>query len=47
MTVTISLSSEQAPVAEDAIVWICILCISGSDNTVSLAIDEFNAATGH
>ena len=46
MTVTISLSSDATPVAEVSFPWICIFCISGSDNSVNLAVAEFNAATG-
>jgi hypothetical protein len=46
MTVKMSLSSTTSPVHEESIPWICIFCISGTNNGVSLALAEFNAATG-
>lgn len=46
MTVRMSLSSTTSPVHEESIPWICIFCISGTNNAVSLALAEFSAATG-
>lgn len=46
MTVKMSLSSPTSPVHEESIPWICIFCISGTSNAVSLALAEFSAATG-
>lgn len=45
MTVTISIKADEPMTEAASFPWICIFCVSGSDNSLQNAIDDFKQAT--